>query len=120
MPIIKVEIVEDPSKAGIAVSSRELADALGSALGSGPGGTWVKMCTFAASQYAENDTAVPPRPVFVSVLKADSGSQEDRRKEARILAGTIARVVGRPIENVHILYESDARGRIAFGGELRD
>ena len=37
----------------------------------------------------------------------------------RRLTGAIAAACGRPEENVHLVYEPPAKGRIAFGGELR-
>ncbi len=120
MPIIDVEIVNDPSEAEIEVPLQVLADAIGGALGSEPGRTWVRLRTLATSHYAENQASDSPRPVFVRMLKANAGTIEERRQEARLLAGTIAGIVKRPVENVHILYEPDARGRIAFGGKLLD
>jgi hypothetical protein len=32
----------------------------------------------------------------------------------------VASLCGRSPENVHLLYEADAQGRIAFGGRLRE
>ncbi|NNE07404.1 MAG: hypothetical protein HKN20_02455 [Gemmatimonadetes bacterium] len=120
MPIIEVEIVVDSSETEIAIPVQKLADALGGVLETKPGGTWVKVRTLAAGDYAENGASDPPRPVFVRVLKAGAGSADDRRREAPLLARAVADIVDRPAENVHILYEPPARGRIAFGGELRD
>jgi hypothetical protein len=70
--------------------------------------------------YAE-DSAPPDNdvfPVFVSVLKARPGPIVKLKEEALQLSQAIATACQRPPENVHILYEPEGMGRIAFGGRL--
>jgi len=56
--------------------------------------------------------------VFVNLLKARLGPQKELLKEAGAMAKAIAKACARPVENVHIFYDSPAMGRAAFGGEL--
>jgi hypothetical protein len=74
-----------------------------------------------ADDYAENAGGPPAgaQPVLVSVLLADPPQGTDLAAQAARLTQAIARVCRRPPENVHVLYEPPARGRIAFGGKLR-
>jgi hypothetical protein len=71
--------------------------------------------------YAENGIETPDgwNSVFVTVLKAQRPTGSALEAEVRALTEGVARVCGRPVENVHILYEPDAQGRIAFGGSLK-
>jgi phenylpyruvate tautomerase PptA (4-oxalocrotonate tautomerase family) len=71
-----------------------------------------------ADRYAENGGEVEVRPVFVRVLRADSPTQTELKQEASKLAEAIAGVCGRPVENVHVIFEPPGMGRIAFGGKL--
>jgi len=111
MPILDVELVGEPPADGDL--ARRLADAAGVVLKTPPGKTWVRLRFL--SDYAENGGGPPAgiRPVFVSVLTADAS-----KDSAEALATAIAEACGRSAENVHILYEPPARGRIAFGGKL--
>ena len=61
-----------------------------------------------------------PAPTFVSVLRMELPESEALRREMKEVAKIVARTLGRPLENVHVLYEPGARGRIGFGGMLRD
>ncbi len=84
MPIVDVELIGDDAVA--AATSQRLADALGEALLSRVGGTWVRVRQLDQSGYAENgvvDDAV--RPVFVTVL-------ERTRPKGRDFADRVARV----------------------------
>jgi len=121
MPILDVEIVgslPDDVAQGLA---EQIAEAAAEALDSGPQGTWVKLRFLAEGQYAENagGPAQGVEPVFVSVLQAsvEEGSQLAERVSG--LTKAIAGACGRPAENVHIILEPPAAGRIAFGGKLR-
>lgn len=119
MPILDVEIVTGPGELPEAGLARKLADMAGDILGSERGGTWVKVRTLASEQYGENDDLqADVRPVFVSVLMGQRPSEGTIRHQAERLAASFAQACGRPKENVHILYEPSAAGRIAFGGEL--
>ena len=121
MPILDVELVgpvPDHVREGLA---RRLADAAGEALGSRPQGTWVKVRFFEEHCYSEN-TGGPPegaQPILVSVLEAEPPRGRELSEQASRLAEAIAEACGRPAENVHIIFEPPAAGRIAFGGKLR-
>ena len=119
MPILDVEIVLKPGEMLTSDTASRIAEAAGEVFASRPRGTWVRLRVLDSALYAENESgpSVDVFPVFVSVLK--SGIDADKLKEeASRLAETIARVCNRPKENVHILYETEATGRVAFGGRL--
>ncbi|MCZ7686641.1 MAG: RidA family protein [Sandaracinaceae bacterium] len=111
MPILDVTIVGDADD-GLA---QRLADAAGRALETEPGRTWVRLHRLARRDYAENGGA-SAEPLFAHVLLARP--PDDRAAMARALAGALARAAGRPEENVHVLFEPAAAGRVAFGGAL--
>ncbi len=116
MPILQIDIVGDRGEdTGLA---QRLADAAGAALGSRPQGTWVKLQYIAASDYAENSGANVGPPILVSLLEADVGRGAELRERVRLLAEAVAKAANHPVQNVHIIVEPAARGRIAFGGEL--
>ncbi len=69
----------------------------------------------AADAYAENDTVAAPRAVFVRVL-ARPASIEDRGRYAGALGGAVAACLVRAVENVHVIFEPEADGRVFFGG----
>ena len=119
MPIVDVEIItSEPLDGGLAA---RLADMAAQGFGSPPASTWVRVRSLPPEHYAENGTATPTgwRCVFVTVLKAQRLTGSALEIEVRALTEGVARVCGRPVENVHILYEPDAQGRIAFGGVLK-
>lgn len=120
MPVLEIEIVTvdleelDPGLAG------RLADAAGAVFGSPPGRTWVRLRTLPVQQYAENGGPLPGdiRPVFVTVLHAQRPDGEALHHEINLLSTAIAAACDRPADNVHIFYQPDGRGRVAFGGRL--
>ena len=119
MPIVDVEIVGADSVANDLAS--RLADVAGRVFGSSPATTWVRVRLLPQHLYAENNTASPEgrHSVFVTVLKVRRPTGADLEAEVRALTEGIAAVCGRPAERVHILYEPDGQGRIAFGGRLK-
>ncbi|MBI5841620.1 MAG: hypothetical protein HZB19_16130 [Chloroflexi bacterium] len=119
MPILDVEIVLKPGETLAPDLAARIADAAGEVFASRPLGTWVKLRGIDSAHYAENGSglSVDIFPVFVSVLKSRVDA-DGLREEADRLAESIAGVCNRPKENVHILYEAEARGRVAFGGKL--
>ena len=123
MPIVDVELVpgenEPALRAGLA---RELADSLGELFATGPGRTWVRLRILPRGDYAENGGELPPalRPVFVTLLRAVLPEPAEFRREVRGIAERVAAITGRPVEQVHVLVLPPARGRIAFGGVLRE
>ena len=58
--------------------------------------------------------------MIVSVLQADLPEGPALEEQAARLTRAIALACDRPPENVHLIYEPPARGRIAFGGRLRE
>ena len=120
MPIIDVEFVTDSALPDSAELTGKLADAAADIFNTAPGRTWVRTRTLDPHHYAENGGGPPDdvAPVFVTVLKADLPPQDLLRREMQQLAQRFAAICDRPVENIHILYEPSARGRIAFGGDL--
>jgi phenylpyruvate tautomerase PptA (4-oxalocrotonate tautomerase family) len=119
MPILDVEIVtSEPLDGGLAA---RIADLAAQVFGGPPASTWVRVRSLPQEQYAENGTASPEgwHSVFVTVCKAQRPTGPALETEVHALTEGVAQVCGRPVENVHILYEPDAQGRIAFGGTLR-
>ncbi|RKY18286.1 MAG: hypothetical protein DRQ55_13730 [Planctomycetota bacterium] len=121
MPILEVEIVGEPEAARRAGLARRLADEAGAVLGSGPQGTWARVRVLPAQDYAENGGGPGPgvRPVFVRLLLARHPETKELAELVRRLTEAVARQVDRPVENVHVIVEPPAAGRVAFGGELR-
>jgi len=119
MPIIDIEIVLRPGEAIQSHMAAELAAQLGQIFESPQGGTWIKIRGLIASQYAENgQVGEEVYPVFVSVLKSRLPAPEDLQLEVKKLTAAVAQICGRPPENVHVLYEPEGQGRVAFGGKL--
>lgn len=120
MPIVTIECVGNADGEWDENTTQALADGLGHLFGSAPGGTWLRLTHLPRTQYAENETLVPPnvQPTFVEVLRETWPSEADLATEAEQVAAIIARVLGRQPANVHVLYLPTAGGRIAFGGKL--
>ena len=118
MPIIDIEMVTERPGPAEPRLSRDLADALGEVLGQQSGKVWVRLRELSYGSYAENNVAKPPYPVFVNVLA--SAPPEGRELETLAIAITeaVANLTRRPAENVHVIFQPAARGRIAFGGKL--
>ena len=120
MPILTVEIIVEETEKIAPNLAWAIADAAGAIFGSAPGQTWVRLHRLPAAHYAENGIApdATPRPVFVSVLKAESPASSELAREVAELASAIGALCGRPADVVHIFYEPPAAGRGAFGGKL--
>ena len=121
MPIIKLDLViRGDSEKVSAATLQSLANELGDHFGSGRGGTWVKLDYLDFDQYAENggelDTTV--RPTFVEVLMYELPGEAQLMADAERVAQIVARQLGRPMENTHVVYSPEGKGRIAFGGKL--
>ena len=121
MPSVDIEIVLRPGEVPPPNLARRLADGIGKVFGSPPGTTWVKLHFLPREQYAENAVSLPDdlAPVFVSILKAQSGDAAALQHEIAQLTPLIASLTARSAQNVHILYQPAGSGRIAFGGSLR-
>ena len=125
MPIVTIETLSDaPLSDGDALPTSDqlqsLADALGELFGSHPSGTWVRARQQQRAYYAENmiEISREMRPVIVEILKSQLGTEKERAIEAAAVCALVAQVLGRRTENVHVIYQPDARGRVAFGGKL--
>ena len=119
MPIVDVEIVVNDGQSRRASLAAELAEVIGTIFETPKGRTWVRVRTLPRSYYGENGGAPDhAQPVFVTVLKARRPHGEALNREIRLLTNAIASIVDRSAESVHVLYEPDAEGRIAFGGHL--
>ena len=120
MPIVTIELLEDDAEQTPSQPLQPLADKLGSLFGSRPAETWVKVRSLPRNRYAENGVEVAPsvRPVMVEVIKSNLGPRAELASEAELISKLIASHYDRPQENVHVIYQTDAAGRIAFGGRL--
>ena len=117
MPILDVEIVGSvPNEERLA---QRLADAAGRALDSRPEGTWVKVHRIDSDSYAENAGTGEFSPVFISLILASPPQGATLKSQMAALTEAVALTLGRPAENVHILLQPPARGRISFGGKLQ-
>ncbi|MCH7903371.1 MAG: hypothetical protein IH944_02260 [Armatimonadetes bacterium] len=118
MPILDVEIVGDyDPDHGVAL---KIADRAAVVLKADIGQVWVKLRHVPRERYAENGRGdpCPDQPVFITVTKGVLQDVEELRVEAEQLTRAVAEAVGRPAENVHVIYEPSATRRIAFGGKL--
>ncbi len=120
MPVLEVELVLRDDEILAEDLAGRIADAAGEVFDAAPGTTWVRLRTSLPSSYGESGGGPPAdtHPVFVRVLKADIADGETLSNEAVRLTETLAAIIGRPLENVHLIYEPAARGRVAFGGKL--
>ncbi len=119
MPVVDIEIVLRPDEALRREMVTELADELGEIFQAPQGGTWVKVREVPADHYAENGGVREDiYPVFVSIIKYEIPSADEMQKEVEKITGAVAQVCGRPSENVHVIYQPQAKGRVAFGGKI--
>ena len=120
MPIVTVEVVAGGNDAMAQGLAQSLADAIGGALKSPPGQTWVRVRSIARDQYAENEARpdAAELPVFVTILKKQTLQRAELEREVAALTAAVAQVVARPTTCVHIEYALVGAGRLAFGGVL--
>jgi len=119
MPIVEIEIILKPNEAIDPEISSHLANDLGKIFGSQKGRTWVKIYELPESHYAENNQKTKDiHPIFVSVLKSTLPPRNELQLEVTRITNTIADILGRPTENVHVFYTPEGSGRVAFGGKL--
>ncbi len=117
MPIVDIELVAGSQRLR-AETTQGLAKAVGQALGADDR-TWVRVRYLPADQYAESSgQAFEVFPVFVSVLRRCAPINDDLEWEVEAITAAIGRVLEHPPENVHVLYEPNAKDRLAFGGKL--
>jgi len=120
MPIVTVELVADPDRPLGHNFTQALADAVGRALNSPPGQTWVRLRTLQRNEYAENEALVDAGelPIFVTLLERQPPIGAELQAELTALTHAVAQVTGRPATCVHIEYAPAAVGRVSFGGKL--
>ena len=119
MPIVDIEIVVKPDETFANEMVSELADRLGMIFGSAKNGTWVKVHQIAAHHYAENQgKAQEVYPIFVSLLKSRWPALDEMQKEVDAITGIVAEICHRPPGFVHVIYQPEGKGRIAFGGRV--
>ncbi len=126
MPIFHVDVYGSVPE----TLARGLAEPLGTLMGSPPGHTWVRTTACPPSHYAENGTPEqasperrapeeqPPAWVFVRVILRALPEEDALAERAMAITKIVAEQTGRSVEDVHVLFEPPAAGRIAFGGEL--
>ncbi len=119
MPIVTVEVVAGANAMAPDVA-QALADAIGRALKSPPGQTWVRVGCLVRNCYAENEAPLngDQLPVFVTVLKNQIPPRAELEGEVTALTDAVAHAIGRPADCVHVEYAPAAAGRLAFGGIL--
>ena len=120
MPILDVEIVASDSThslpAGLAQS---LADEAAQVFDAPRSTVWVKLRVIPSEGYAENGgLSENVHPVFVTVLKSRVKHGGELEDEVAQLTRVIANDLNRPEANVHIIFQPDGAGRVAFGGKL--
>ena len=120
MPILDIEIVASDSTSSLPADlTQSLADATAQVFDVGPGRVWVKIRVIPPAHYAENG-GLPEgvQPVFVRVRESKVPEGSVLEDKIARLTKAIATVLNRPVTNVHIFYEPDGAGRVAFGGKL--
>ena len=120
MPILDIEFVASDSDPGLPVNlTQSLADATARVFGAAEGTVWVKLCVIPSTQYAENGgTPKGISPVFITVLESRVQKGSELKKKIAELTQIIAEILERPEANVHIFYQPEGAGRVAFGGKL--
>jgi len=121
MPILTIELLMADGDPDVpAQTLQKLTDALGELFQSAAGGTWVKLRHLHSSNYAENQVTLTAsiRPVMVEIIHSRLPAESELAIQAATVCELVASHLERPEENVHILYQPNAAGRIAFGGKL--
>jgi phenylpyruvate tautomerase PptA (4-oxalocrotonate tautomerase family) len=123
MPIIEFQIIGNLEISDKKDFRKELINGLANIFGSENKSVWCKFNFIPVENYIENDNSglsIPlPLPIFLKILNYQNKSIEECKKEAIIISEFVSKVCNRPKENIHILYEPSAKGRIAFGGILK-
>jgi phenylpyruvate tautomerase PptA (4-oxalocrotonate tautomerase family) len=117
VPIVDVELIGEAD--GDPEITQRLADAIGEALSSRAGGTWVRVRLLASANYAENGGRYEAlRPTFVTVLERTRPTGSDLTDRVSRVTAAVVAVTGCDPNNVHVLFEAAAAGRLAFGGRV--
>ena len=119
MPIFDIEIVTRHGEAVAPTLADDLSDALGAVMDAAPGKVWVRLRRLAPESYAENRSgAERPFPVFVTLTASAPPEGGHLDNMVRQVTEAVAHLTDRPPENVHVLVQPAAKGRIAFGGRV--
>jgi phenylpyruvate tautomerase PptA (4-oxalocrotonate tautomerase family) len=120
MPQLNIDIVFRNKETLKSDAVQRLADVAGKIFDTPPGKTWVKINPVPRNYWAENKTSLDSYvgPVIVSILKRQVPEPDKIELEIQNLTRAIAGILDRPDENIHIIYEADAIGRVANGGKL--
>ena len=120
MPILDIEIVAPDSTLSLPADlTQSLADEAAQVFCAQAGTVWVKVRLIPLAHYAENNgTPAGTYPVFVTVLRSRVQKGDELKNEIARLTQVIANVLNRPETNVHIFYQTDGAGRVAFGEKL--
>jgi phenylpyruvate tautomerase PptA (4-oxalocrotonate tautomerase family) len=95
--------------------AQRLADGAGQILNAPAGATWVTIDGLPASRYAENGVVDPPQPVFIHLL-LKHGVAQLQSGQIQSLCALAQAVLGVPEQNVHVVVDPAAAGRVHFGG----
>lgn len=119
MPIVNIQAVVNEEKFS-PEQVQMVSDQLGDLFKAGVANTWVKVLYLDRTDYAENQSQVASevQPTFVEVLKYALGDETKLAAEAAKIAGIVGKALGRPIDNVHVIFSPGGKGRVAFGGKL--
>jgi phenylpyruvate tautomerase PptA (4-oxalocrotonate tautomerase family) len=119
MPLVDVEIVLKPQETLPEAMASELADKLGQLFGSPRNGTWVKVRGIDEVSYAENGGKKEGvYPVFVTILKAKLPDSEALQTEVDAVIAAVGQICQRTPSLVHVIYQPEGKGRVAFGGRI--
>ena len=120
MPIVDIEIVLRAGENLRSSLAGALADALGEIFAAPPRTTWVRLRSLPADDFAENGgrLSADGPPVFVSILKRKRPAPSELQPEVDRITAAVARICSRSPGHVHIIYEPDGAGRVAFGGRI--
>jgi phenylpyruvate tautomerase PptA (4-oxalocrotonate tautomerase family) len=119
MPIFDIEIATRHGETVAPALAADLSDALGAVLDAAPGKVWVRLRTLPPESYAENGSAGDhPFPVFVTLTASAPPQGEHLDHVVQQVTEAVAHLTDRAPENVHLLIQPAARGRIAFGGKV--
>jgi phenylpyruvate tautomerase PptA (4-oxalocrotonate tautomerase family) len=112
MPIIRVTVIGDHALGQNA--AKRLAEGAGRILHSAPGSVWVRIEQVLEDHYAENAPEWP-RPLFLHLLLREGmvSIQPGQVEALCDLAHTIFHV---PAQQIHLIVEPPAAGRMYFGG----
>ncbi len=117
MPIVDIEIVgQQPGDPPTERLAERVAAVLSAALGVPQGQLWVKVRKLSASSYAENGPPDQAMPVFVRMLVRTKDPSVWPLRAATI-ATAVSEATARSRQNIHVIFEPDATGRVFFGGE---